>query len=265
MRLLLRLKCSESTSYEMEYHYHLQGFIYSLLKNSKYDYIHNKDGYKFFCFSNIFPAKSLELNDLRTLLISSPHSDFILYLYEELHKQWNRSITIAHMKFSIDSIDKFLVKIPNNTHITLITGTPIIVRIPRDKYRVYGIEQGNNYDYIYWRNDHPIYLFISQVGNNLLKKYIEYSKYSDDRYSIEALDIQKSVRSIPLSIFQKFKFKKQVSTRLYMKGFHQVVIGTVWEFGFGLNFDRNLIQFILDSGLGERNSLGFGFMNLLSN
>jgi CRISPR/Cas system endoribonuclease Cas6 (RAMP superfamily) len=26
--------------------------------------------------------------------------------------------------------------------------------------------------------------------------------------------------------------------------------------------DRNLVQFALDAGLGERNSLGFGFMNM---
>ena len=261
MRLLLRLKCSETSPYEMQYHYHLQGFIYGLLKGSKYDYIHDKEGYKFFCFSNIFPAKSLESNDLRTLIVSSPNNEFIQYLYEKLQKQCNRSITIAHMKFSINSIDKFSVKIPNNIHVTLITGTPIIVRIPREKYLAYGNEQSNNYNYIYWRNDHPFYLFISQLENNLLKKYIEYSKFCDDRYSIPALDTD-SASIPPPPIFQKFKFKKQISTRLYMKGFQQVVIGTIWEFGFDLNFDRNLIQFILDSGLGERNSLGFGFMNI---
>jgi CRISPR-associated endoribonuclease Cas6 len=48
-----------------------------------------------------------------------------------------------------------------------------------------------------------------------------------------------------------------------MKGFDQVVIGTVWEFGFNAAVDKDIIQFALGSGLGERNSLGFGFMNLL--
>jgi CRISPR/Cas system endoribonuclease Cas6 (RAMP superfamily) len=46
-----------------------------------------------------------------------------------------------------------------------------------------------------------------------------------------------------------------------MKGFEQVIIGTLWEFGFN-NGNKDLIQFALDAGLGERNSLGFGFMNL---
>lgn len=46
MRLLIRLRCIEDSKYEMQYHYHLQGFIYNLLKGSKYDYVHDKDGYK---------------------------------------------------------------------------------------------------------------------------------------------------------------------------------------------------------------------------
>ena len=60
MRLLIKLKCTENSTYEMQYHYHLQGFIYSLLKGSKYHSSHDKEGYKFFCFSNIFPARNLK-------------------------------------------------------------------------------------------------------------------------------------------------------------------------------------------------------------
>jgi CRISPR-associated endoribonuclease Cas6 len=42
----------------------------------------------------------------------------------------------------------------------------------------------------------------------------------------------------------------------------QIIIGTLWEFVFNPNLDKKLINFILDVGLGERNSLGFGFVNL---
>src|SRR5215212_1042158 len=108
MRLLIKLRCVESSSYEMQYHYYVQGFIYNLLKDSKYHYIHNKEGYKFFCFSNIFSVKrDLEKGDLRTLIISSPDSEFISYLYQKLHQQWNRAeVKIGCMRFRIDSIDK---------------------------------------------------------------------------------------------------------------------------------------------------------------
>jgi len=93
------------------------------------------------------------VNDLRTLIISSPNSEFITHLYEILKQPWNYSgqIKIGHMKFRIDSLDKLVVNLPDNSPISLITGTPIIVRIPREKYKSYGIEPSGKYDYIYWR------------------------------------------------------------------------------------------------------------------
>ncbi|MEM3488309.1 MAG: CRISPR-associated endoribonuclease Cas6 [Nitrososphaerota archaeon] len=254
---MIRLRCIEDSKYEMLYHYHLQGFIYNLLEGSKYDYVHDKEGYKFFCFSNIFPARDLVKNDLRTLIISSPDSEFICHLNEMLSRQSN-AITIGSMKFKIDYVDKLDVRLPGNSPFTLITGTPIIIRIPREKYKAYGIDPKGRYDYVYWRSDHPIDLFISQLENNLRKKYAEYFGFGNDNTA--GLNVNGMER--PPFLFQKFKFKKQVSTRVPMKGFDQVVIGTVWEFGFEADVNRDMIQFALDVGLGERNSLGFGFMNL---
>ncbi|MEM4090779.1 MAG: CRISPR-associated endoribonuclease Cas6 [Thermoplasmatales archaeon] len=254
---MIRLRCIEDSKYEMLYHYHLQGFIYNLLEGSKYDYVHDKEGYKFFCFSNIFPARDLVKNDLRTLIISSPDSEFVCHLNEMLSRQSN-AITIGSMKFKIDYVDKLDVRLPGNSPFTLITGTPIIIRIPREKYKAYGIDPKGRYDYVYWRSDHPIDLFISQLENNLRKKYAEYFGFGNDNTA--GLNVNGMER--PPFLFQKFKFKKQVSTRVPMKGFDQVVIGTVWEFGFEADVNRDMIQFALDVGLGERNSLGFGFMNL---
>ena len=43
----------------MNYHYNLQGLIYKMLRGSKHDKIHDKTGYKFFCYSNIFPFQNI--------------------------------------------------------------------------------------------------------------------------------------------------------------------------------------------------------------
>jgi CRISPR-associated endoribonuclease Cas6 len=64
-----------------------------------------------------------------------------------------------------------------------------------------------------------------------------------------------------------FKFKKQTSIRLSINKFEQIIVGSIWEFIFNRinnNNNKDIIQFALDSGLGERNSLGFGFMNLMT-
>ena len=262
MRLLIKLKCIEDGQYEMQYHYHLQGFIYNLLKGSKYHYIHDKVGYKFFCFSNIFPVNPLITGGYRNLIISSPNEDFILYLYEQLLHLVNSHIKIGQMKFIINTVDKFYVKLPIDFTFTLITGTPITIRIPREKYKVYGINPKSNYEYVYWRSDHPIDLFISYLQYNLTKKYNEYFGLNSGNSIAE---YSEDYKEFSFFLFQNLKFKKQISTILKIKGFNQVIIGTIWEFRFNINVNRDIIQFAVESGLGERNSLGFGFINIIQN
>jgi CRISPR-associated endoribonuclease Cas6 len=224
--------------------------------------MHDKTGYKFFCFSNIFPARDLIMNDLRTLLISSPNKEFIEYLYRRIECM-KIEITIGSMRFAIDSVNKLDIKIPHNVPFTLITGTPIIVRIPKAKYKLHGINPKNDYNYLYWRIEHPIELFVSQIQNNLSKKYNEYYRCYEDNNNYNKDFVRPSMYAPSFAnLFEKFRFIKQVSTKLVIRGSEQTVIGSVWEFGFEGWQDSKLIQFVLDSGLGERNSLGFGYMNI---
>jgi len=60
-----------------------------------------------------------------------------------------------------------------------------------------------------------------------------------------------------------YKFKKQVSTKIHMHNTDVTVIGSLWELGFSHDINEAVQIFALDCGLGERNSLGFGFMNEL--
>ena len=260
MRLFIKLKCIENSPYEMQYHYYLQGFIYSFLKGSKYHYIHDKVGYKFFCFSNIFPVNSLIRGDYRNLIISSPNDEFILYLYDQLLYIINSHIKIGQMEFVIDAIDKFYINLPITSPFTLITGTPIIIRIPRERYLLYGINPKGNYEYVYWRRDYSTELFITNLQDNLTKKYNEYIRLNSEDRSVESSEDYKEFGSFS---FQNLKFKKQISTKLLIKGFNQIIIGTICEFRFNTNVNRDILQFGIDCGLGERNSLGFGFINII--
>jgi CRISPR-associated endoribonuclease Cas6 len=144
---MVKLMATEASFYEMQYHYHLQGFLYSMLKESKYHYINDKEGFKFFCFSNIFHVTNkIRKDELRTLLVSSPNNEFTHHLYEMLQQKLDTTmeIKIGAMRFRIDSVDKFSINLDSRSSITLITGTPIIIRIPRDKYRLFDNLSGNN-------------------------------------------------------------------------------------------------------------------------
>jgi CRISPR-associated endoribonuclease Cas6 len=117
-------------------------------------------------------------------------------------------------------------------------------------------------NFTYWRNEQPVDIFIEQLQIKLLSKYARFHSKTIEEYH-EFLSKHKNVK-----IFDIFRFKKQISTRVSIDKFEQVIIGSVWEFIFNRinnNNSKNIIQFALDSGLGERNSLGFGFMNLIDN
>ncbi len=255
MRLLIKLESKVDTPYENQYHFHLQSFIYSLLKGSKYSYLHDKKGYKFFCFSNIFPVSDKILkNDIRNLIISSPDIEFIELVDSMLNK--NNSIMLGNMDFTIVAKQKILPKIRKNIPFKLITGTPIIIRIPSKKFNEYDYVPEKQYSYIYWRKNHPIQLFISQLENNLLRKYSEFNSM---------IKYQNSILHQNIGLFERFRFKKQISTRIMTNKRLHIVIGTTWEFEFEGWENAKLINFILDAGLGERNSMGFGFINLITN
>ena len=248
MRILLRLKSLNQFKLDFQYYYKIQGFIYSLLRNSSFEDLHNKKGYKFFSFSNIF-ASAASNDPSFYLIIASPSSKFLDQISYQLNKMIDYQIPMEIGK-SILELQHFGVIRNENLifPLRIITGSPIIIRIPITKFK----EQPENfarYASVYWRSSHPLYLFIEALELNLKKKYHEFTNSQIDG----------------IRLFKDFKFKKQVSTKLQLDNTKVVFIGTLWEFVFSEIISREIQLFALDCGLGERNSLGFGFMNVIPN
>ena len=254
MRLLIKLSSKFNFRYDTEYHSYLQGFIYKLIEGSKYHFLHDKKGYKYFCFSNIFPFSNLiKKNEQKYWIISSPDYDFIGYLDSILDTNQNKHLPIGNMKFEIIGKEKLLFTLKKDQSFSLIADTPIIIRIPNIKFKQHNVDLPKNYKYFFWRKEYPLHLFILQLENSLIKKYNDFCKYKKMTNKIEGESIQ---------FFEKCKFKKQISTRIKVNGSKYPIIGTLWEFDFKPYTNQALIEFAMDAGLGERNSLGFGFLNL---
>lgn len=192
IRILLTLNSVKECAYDLQYYHKLRGFLYDLQKGSKYFNKHENEGYKFYSFSNIFPARDIRTNEEKSFLISSPDHDFIEWLYGKLAilQQAQAIINLGEMQFTISSMRYLRPKIQQHTK--LITGTPIVMRIPKQNYKEYGIESERAYEY--WRPEHDFNAFVKQIYGNLLKKYAHY-------YEKEAKI------SNP---FEQFKFKKSV-------------------------------------------------------
>jgi CRISPR-associated endoribonuclease Cas6 len=160
------------------------------------------------------------------------------------------------MEFGIEYSELFESIIPHDPF-SISTSTPVLIRIKKSSLSE-SINIKYKYKYIFWRKTLPIHYFINQVTTNLKKKYIQYLGQSDQ-------DIPKFEFSedLPFDIFfNKFRFKKQISTVLYINGVSHVVIGSMWEFELEGAQNNELLKFAMNCGIGERNSLGFGFLNL---
>jgi CRISPR-associated endoribonuclease Cas6 len=133
----------------------------------------------------------------------------------------------------------------------IITSTPILIRIPQQK--VTGMMEAHSTPHkeVYWRDNYPMSLLMEGIESNLDKKYKDYT----------TLGVKKNIND---NLFAEYKFKKQVSTKIHMHDTDVIVIGSLWEMGFSNDIDESVQVFALDCGLGERNSLGFGFVNELS-
>lgn len=223
-----------------EYHHKVQGFIYSFLRNTKFDHLHDKHGFKFFCFSNIYKAKG---SNYYHLIISSPDQDFITQVEYQLNKIIENQIPVE-IGGLFELIKVVRIPIKNlEFPLKVITQSPIVIRVSIEKYqgRVTDVAP---YKEIFWRQDHPADLFINALEKNFRKKFTEFSKQ----------DFQNR-------IIERFDFKKQVSTKIHVANSQVSIIGSLWRLDFASEVPKYIQLFALDCGFGERNSLGFGFVN----
>ena len=201
-----------------------------------------------FCFSNIFPGRSshsefFEKSQSYNLVISSPDKDFLKVLAQNFIKK--EEIKIGQAEFALREIKFFNLNIGKNIEFT--STSPIIIRIPKEKYDEYKISPKNSYSFLFWRPQYPLEVFIKQLEANIFKKYKEF--------------FRKDIEEFP--IFQKFIFKKSVSIPLKIHNREVNYIGSIWEFHFDFldKKIKEILEFAIDCGFGEKNSMGFGFVN----
>ncbi|MHC1610219.1 MAG: CRISPR-associated endoribonuclease Cas6 [Candidatus Methanospirareceae archaeon] len=251
MRILVKLHAAKDQAYERLYHHKLQGFVYGLLRDSGFGGLHDKKGYKFFCFSNIFPVKdTMNRGETFNFIISSPNEALISSLEGAIEEAVgsDRSIkNIGEMSFEI--VDFKLVKTKlESKDLRVLTATPVIIRIPERNYERYGIPEGERKArYVYWRPRYSFEAFLKQLSENLMKKF-------NDFYGTKLSEYE---------LFEQFVFRRVTATKVVIDGREYVLVGSMWEFQWDYmdETQRRVIEFGLDAGFGERNSLGFGFVN----
>lgn len=266
MRIQLKLKIAKDFSYDTKYYSKFQGFIYKQLIDTPYRFLHEKKGYKFFCFSNVFPleiektgVKPLREGQIKRWVISSVDKGLIYVLHKKLEeiKEESSIINLGEMQFYLEEVSEpKSIKIKKR-RLTIKTETPIILRISKKTYKKYGVEPPKEYKYLFWRPKWPLELFIEPLTNNLLNKYREF-------YQLKEKEFEKFKNKV-LPLFQRLEFNKTVVSHVLINGKEQRFFGSLWKFHFDYlnNEQKKLLEFAVDCGFGEKNSYGFGFVNVV--
>ncbi|ADP77926.1 CRISPR-associated protein Cas6 [Methanothermus fervidus DSM 2088] len=231
MRLLIKFKPKKDFGYTSVNNYTIQGFIYSFLKrSSKFESYHNRRGFKYFCFSNIFPISNFKRGETKNLIISSPAPRLLKTIKKEIKR--NESYYLGKIPIELESVSLFKTRFGRQ----FITSTPVVL------YK-------NNRKNIYFsmKKSCDLSFFMERLKENALKKY---NAFHDGDYYFDG------------NIFDRVKYAREVAVRLKRAGKMFIVIGTLWKNLEKFNMDnKRFYRFILDCGIGEKNSLGFGMLN----
>jgi len=240
MRLILKLRTYDNAKESKIKKYTIQGMLYSNLIGSKFENLHDLRGFKFFTFSDLFPSGNFVKNDYKNLIISSPNTELINAWYDSFRSK--KYLYLSNISFEIISVKKIDLEPKNEFE----TGSPIVLFENNKENRYFSFEKNKDLQF-----------FLERLKDNALKKFNAF--YNEEYYLGDAL-------------FDKLIFKKEVAIpntinaheKNNKENMSSVIIGSVWSLlskSYIENNDRKFYKFIMDCGLGEKNSLGFGFIN----
>ena len=174
------------------------------------------------------------------LIISSPSEDFIKTLYSQLNNI--HSFEINKKEFVISDIKVFDIKLKNK----FITASPIVL---------YKNSKTGEF-FKFYKNLDNFDFFLNRLKDNAIKKYNSYYKTN---FNLEGEIFDKlmpRVRNGRIDIY----------TKISKKGRDFFIVGSSWKLLEKTKINKEeakFYKFIMDCGLGEKNSLGFGFLNPL--
>ena len=252
MRLMLTLKANDDMLYDTEYYTKLQGFFYRLLFYAGFKDLHDTKGFKYFSFSNIFPypeGGKIHKGDIKKVIFASPNKEYVKKIAEVIKEVYlKQEINIGYMRFNVEELKTYTLKLRKGMLIR--TATPAVIRIPSKMYSLMGLNREKAKDkFLYWRPELGTDVFVNLAERNLRKKFCSF--YGNCKTQIHFIEAYRLI-------------KAPVVVNLLIKNTKIKVTGSLWEFYYPDVSDKaKEISFMLDAGIGERNSYGFGFLNVL--
>jgi len=240
-------------AYDNAYHHKLRGRVWQALRGTEYEETHDADEPTGFVYSNPFPPRDMEEGDDRTLLVASPYEELLAHVAADLLDE--PEFNVGEMPFTVDDVVPIDPDVGEpGTSGTIETGTGVLVRIPQERADDYDIDSDGD-QAIYWRPHHSMEPFVTRVENNLDRKHGRF-----------APDYLPGPSDVDGDLFDTYELLKTFAVPVTVTQRQELTyVLSKWRFGYTVRSDdhRRNLNLALDTGIGERNSLGFGFLNVV--
>ena len=254
MRLLVSLEAQRNCNYNNYYHHKTQGIIWNALEETPLSQLHGSSETPTFSFSNPFPRRDYEEGEKAKLLISSPHSKIIETLEQQLE---DREFNIGEMPLRVTDIQLITPTVGDiGERNKLKSSVGVYIPLSKEHRQKYNISGFKESDKISWVPEHSLEAFNSRFIENL-----NWKLNSVHSNSIPKPDALSDVIT-NLNFGETYPLKLPVGSDPTNQFTFLV---TQLEASYTVQSDRHRkwLQTILECGMGWRNSLGFGFTNLV--
>jgi CRISPR-associated endoribonuclease Cas6 len=194
----------------------------------------------------------MEAGDSRTLLVASPNDQLLANVAADFLDE--TELNIGEMPFEVTDVSDIDPDVGEpGTSGTIETGTGLLVRIPPWRFDEYDIDTEHD-EAEFWRPEHTIEPLRNQLEANL-----------DKKHNLFMPDYLPGPSDVDGDLFDGYELIKTFSLPVTVtEGHEETWVLSKWQFDYTVRDDdhRRHLNLALDTGLGERNSLGFGFINI---
>ncbi|MGQ4555817.1 CRISPR-associated endoribonuclease Cas6 [Halobellus sp. GM3] len=253
MRVLARLSARADAAYDNAYHHKLRGRMWRALEGTAFEDVHDTNEPPGFVFSNPFPPGNMREGDERTLLVASPDEELLAHVAENLKEY--PELNVGEMPFTVEDLSVLSPDVgePGSSGV-LETGTGLLVRIPPWRCDDYGIAHPGEDTAVYWQPEHGTKPLRKQLASNL-----------DQKHARHALEHLPGPSDRPGELFDGYELIKTFAVPVEVtQGQTMTYVLSKWRLQYTVRDDhhRRHLNLALDCGLGERNGLGLGFINV---
>lgn len=244
MRLLIELSSEKDFTVPIHYNYYVQSFLYNSISPKLAEILHNqgfpvgKRKFKLFTFSRIFGEYRIDKNRGKIsfdspfkLVVSSVMKEFIEEIGEELMRK--EKVRISSRKISLNSVEVSDLSIDRDK-LGIKMLSPVTI------YSTLSRADGKKKTYYYSPFEREFSQLISENAKKKFRAF--YEKEPEGEIRLTPLNVNNGNEKI-----------------MYYKD--TVIKG--WTGLYELSGDRELMKMVYDTGLGGKNSQGFGCFEIL--